>query len=137
MLGGLAGEAAVKVRRVYRGRLAPTPSGRMHLGHARTFWLAQARARQFNGQLILRVDDLDHVRCRNPKYLQEIIEDLHWFGIHWDLGPFSSLGWGDLPESAYYQSRRSEAYLQAWKVLYDRGKACFLPPHTVNHLLLS
>ena len=105
----------------YRGRIAPTPSGRMHLGHARTFWLAQARAREHSGLLLLRVDDLDHVRCRDPRYLRDIIDDLHWFGIHWDWGPASSLGYGEFAEEMFYQSKRGEAYLNAWRLLYDRG----------------
>lgn len=105
----------------YRGRIAPTPSGRMHLGHARTFWIAQSRARERGGLLLFRVDDLDFVRCRDPKYLRDIIDDLQWFGIHWDWGPSSLLGYGDFPEELYYQSKRGEAYLSAWRVLYDRG----------------
>lgn len=105
----------------YRGRIAPTPSGLMHLGHARTFFIAQKRADEHGGKLILRVDDLDHVRCRNPQYMIDIVEDLNWFGINWDLGPYSSDGYGELPEEDYYQSRRTDAYMQAWRQLYDAG----------------
>lgn len=47
----------------YRGRLAPSPTGFLHLGHARTFWKAQERARQYGGELILRNEDLDRARC--------------------------------------------------------------------------
>ena len=48
----------------YRGRLAPSPTGYLHLGHARTFWIAQQRAQDTGGTLILRNDDLDRARCR-------------------------------------------------------------------------
>ena len=70
----------------YRGRIAPTPSGYLHLGHARTFWQAQARAAERNGQLILRVEDLDAARSQ-PRFLEAMLEDLRWFGFHWDEGP--------------------------------------------------
>ena len=48
--------------RKYRGRLAPSPTGYLHLGHARTFWVAQERARANGGELILRNEDLDSTR---------------------------------------------------------------------------
>lgn len=70
----------------YRGRIAPTPSGYLHLGHARTFWQAQARATERNGQLILRVEDLDAIRSQ-PRFLGAMMEDLRWFGFRWDEGP--------------------------------------------------
>src|SRR5215210_2605726 len=70
----------------YRGRLAPSPTGYLHLGHARTFWIAQERARRSNGELLLRIDDLDRARCR-PEFVEAAIEDLAWFGFHWDGDP--------------------------------------------------
>jgi hypothetical protein len=70
----------------YIGRLAPTPSGYMHVGHARTFWIAQERAQAAGGVLILRIEDLDIHRCK-PYHLTSILEDLVWFGIKWDRGP--------------------------------------------------
>jgi glutamyl-tRNA synthetase len=66
----------------YRGRLAPSPTGLLHLGHARTFWIAQERARAAGGFLLLRNDDLDTVRCR-PEFVAAMIEDLRWFGLDW------------------------------------------------------
>lgn len=66
----------------YRGRLAPSPTGYLHLGHARTFWTAQERARAARGALLLRNDDLDRARCR-PEYVAAMIDDLHWFGFDW------------------------------------------------------
>ncbi|HUE36847.1 MAG TPA: tRNA glutamyl-Q(34) synthetase GluQRS [Candidatus Acidoferrum sp.] len=70
----------------YRGRLAPTPTGFLHLGHARTFWIAQEQARANGGTLILRNDDLDRARCK-PEFVRAIFEDLKWFGFEWHEGP--------------------------------------------------
>ncbi|MBP6864275.1 MAG: tRNA glutamyl-Q(34) synthetase GluQRS [Candidatus Didemnitutus sp.] len=66
----------------YRGRLAPSPTGYLHLGHARTFWVAQQRARAAQGELFLRNDDLDRARCR-PEFVAAMREDLRWFGFTW------------------------------------------------------
>jgi glutamyl/glutaminyl-tRNA synthetase len=68
---------------VYRGRLAPSPTGLLHLGHARTFWIAQERARAAGGKLFLRNDDLDLARCR-PEFVTAMREDMRWFGLHWE-----------------------------------------------------
>ena len=66
----------------YCGRLAPSPTGLLHLGHARTFWTAQERARAAGGVLRLRNDDLDTARCR-ADFVPAMLEDLRWFGLHW------------------------------------------------------
>jgi glutamyl/glutaminyl-tRNA synthetase len=65
----------------YTGRLAPSPTGLLHLGHARTFWTAQQRAQ--GGKLLLRNDDLDTARCR-PEFVTAMIEDMRWFGLRWE-----------------------------------------------------
>lgn len=67
----------------YIGRLAPSPTGLLHLGHARTFWIAHQRARAANGTLYLRDEDLDPHRSR-PEFSAALREDLHWLGITWD-----------------------------------------------------
>lgn len=67
------------------GRLAPSPSGRLHLGHARTFALAWAHARSRSGRLLLRLEDLDPTRCR-PEHTARLLADLEWLGLDWD-GP--------------------------------------------------
>ena len=72
----------VKKPPVYRGRLAPSPTGLLHLGHARTFWIAQERARAAGGELALRNDDLDAARCR-PEFVTAMLEDMSWFGLRW------------------------------------------------------
>jgi glutamyl-tRNA synthetase len=99
----------------YRGRIAPSPTGYLHLGHARTFRIAADRARQFGGSLIFRNEDLDWVRCR-PEFVAAMFEDLRWLGISWDEGP--DCGGVCAP---YSQSGRREHYLSAWRRLRDAG----------------
>ena len=70
----------------YRGRLAPSPTGHLHLGHARTFWCAAERARTAGGKLILRNEDLDSTRFRLD-FVDSMLEDLRWLGFRWDEGP--------------------------------------------------
>ena len=70
----------------YRGRLAPSPTGYLHLGHVRTFLVAAERARAAGGVLVLRDEDLDRDRAQ-PVYARAMVEDLHWLGLRWDEGP--------------------------------------------------
>jgi glutamyl-tRNA synthetase len=99
----------------YRGRIAPTPTGYLHLGHARTFWIAMERAKEAGGQLVFRDEDLDPQRCK-PAFSGAALEDLRWFGCAWQEGP--DLGG---PCGPYRQSERSEKFLAAWKQLKDGG----------------
>jgi glutamyl/glutaminyl-tRNA synthetase len=99
----------------YRGRLAPSPTGLLHLGHARTFSIAAQRAAAHGGQLIFRNEDLDPQRCR-PQFVQAMYEDLRWLGIKWSEGPDCGGPYGP-----YAQSERREHYLAAWKKLRDSG----------------
>jgi glutamyl/glutaminyl-tRNA synthetase len=101
--------------RPYRGRLAPSPTGLLHLGHARTFWTAAQRAAERGGQLILRNEDLDSQRCR-PEFVDAMYEDLRWLGIEWAEGPDCGGPFGP-----YSQSERSGEYLAAWERLRDLG----------------
>jgi glutamyl-tRNA synthetase len=98
-------------RSPYRGRLAPTPTGYLHLGHARTFWTAQERARTNGGTLILRNDDLDRARCK-PEFVGGMLEDLKWFGLEWAEGP--DIGGALGP---YNQSERFSFYRAALETL--------------------
>lgn len=68
---------------MYTGRLAPSPTGLLHLGHARTFWTAFERARASGGKLWLRDEDLDPQRSR-PEFSAWMKEDLRWLGVTWD-----------------------------------------------------
>jgi glutamyl/glutaminyl-tRNA synthetase len=99
----------------YRGRLAPSPTGLLHLGHARTFWIAYQRAAERNGTLILRNEDLDPQRCR-PEFVEAMLKDLRWLGIGWTEGPDCGGPFGP-----YAQSERHAHYLAAWKNLRDQG----------------
>lgn len=95
----------------YRGRLAPSPTGHLHLGHARTFWIAFERARSHSGALALRNEDLDPQRSR-AEFVSSFVEDLRWLGIDWQEGP--DVGG---PFGPYSQSGRREFYLSAWRGL--------------------
>jgi len=68
------------------GRLAPSPTGHLHLGHARSFLVAWWSARTQNGQVVLRIEDLDSERNR-PDLIDDCIRDLEWLGLDWDVGP--------------------------------------------------
>ena len=70
----------------YRGRLAPSPTGYLHIGHARTFWIAQQRAQDAQGILVLRNDDIDAVRAKMA-FTEAMLEDLRWLGLRWQEGP--------------------------------------------------
>ena len=99
----------------YRGRIAPTPTGYLHLGHARTFWIAMERAKEAGGQLIFRDEDLDPQRCKQ-EFSQGAIEDLRWFGCDWQEGP--DVGGSVGP---YRQSERLATFMTAWEQLKDSG----------------
>lgn len=99
----------------YRGRLAPSPTGYLHLGHARTFWTAARRANAAGGTLILRNDDLDCARCR-PEYTAAALEDLRWLGLTWTEGP--DIGG---PHAPYHQSQRTALYRSVLEKLHSAG----------------
>ncbi len=94
-------------------RFAPSPSGRLHLGHAYSAALGHAAARETGGQFRLRIEDLDAGRCR-PEIVEGIFEDLRWLGLDWD---------GDV----LVQSGRTRVYAEALDRLRERGLvyACF------------
>ncbi len=96
------------------GRLAPSPTGGLHLGHARSFLIAWLAARHQGGRVILRIEDLDLSRVR-PGAAQAALADLSWLGLDWDEGP--DVGGSSAP---YVQSERSSHYDE----LLDRLKAC-------------
>lgn len=99
----------------YRGRIAPTPTGLLHLGHARTFALAAERCRNAAGTLIFRIEDLDTQRCKKH-FADAAMEDLKSIGITWDEGP--DVGG---PHAPYVQSENSAYFLKIWKRLKDAG----------------
>jgi glutamyl-Q tRNA(Asp) synthetase len=94
-------------------RFAPSPTGRLHLGHAYSAALGHARALESGGKFRLRIEDLDPTRCR-PEFVDGIYEDLSWLGLDWD-------------EPVLVQSQRTAAYQAALNALKARGLAyaCF------------
>ena len=99
----------------YRGRLAPSPTGLLHLGHARTFWVAAERARAAGGTLVLRNDDLDAQRFRLD-FVDAMLEDLRWLGFRWQEGPDTGG-----PHAPYNQSGRRAHYRAALERLHAAG----------------
>lgn len=98
-----------------RVRFAPSPTGYLHVGGARTALFNWLFARGHSGTLILRIEDTDAERNK-PELVQGILEGLHWLGVDWDEGPF-------------YQSQRSELYRAAAKKCLANGSAflCYCP----------
>jgi len=96
------------LRNGYVGRLAPSPTGALHLGNVRTFMVAWLRARQAGGKVILRMEDLDHPKHK-PGAEAQAIEDLRWLGFDWD--------------EEYVQSERRELYAEALARLCAQGLA--------------
>jgi glutamyl/glutaminyl-tRNA synthetase len=100
----------------YRGRLAPSPTGYLHVGHARTFWTVFQRAREAGGTLVMRMEDLDPDRCRSI-YAEAALDDLRWLGIRWQEGPDKGG-----PFAPYVQSKRRASYLDVWRRLLRTGR---------------
>lgn len=101
--------------REYRGRLAPSPTGYLHAGHARTFAAAWRRAREAGGTLVMRMEDLDPDRSR-AEYAQAALDDLRWLGLDWQEGPDVGGAFGP-----YAQSERGDVYRAAMQRLMEGG----------------
>jgi glutamyl-Q tRNA(Asp) synthetase len=106
-------------------RFAPSPSGRLHLGHAYSAALGHAKAREAGSLFRLRIEDLDPTRCR-PEFVDGIFEDLHWLGLDWD-------------EPVLVQSERTAAYQSALDELKARGLAyaCFCTRADIAQSLIA
>jgi len=94
-------------------RFAPSPSGRLHLGHAYSAAIGHARAHEAGGKFRLRIEDLDQTRCK-PEFVNGIYDDLRWLGLDWD-------------EPVLVQSKRTTVYQAALDNLRSQGLAyaCF------------
>lgn len=103
-----------------RTRFAPSPTGALHLGGARTALFNWLFARHHSGKFILRIEDSDPERS-TPEFVQDIIQALQWLGLNWDEGP-------------YFQSQRLATYNEHAKRLLDEDKAyfCFCPPEALE-----
>lgn len=95
---------------MYVGRLAPSPTGLLHLGHARTFLVAWWRARNVGGRLLMRLEDLDGPRAK-PEFAEAALRDLAWLGLDWD-GPdyVQSTGLAEISAAAADLEQRGLAY---------------------------
>ena len=100
---------------VIRGRFAPSPSGRMHLGNLFSALLAWLSVRSAGGVMVLRMEDLDPDRCRR-EYAGQLAGDLRWLGLDWDEG-YEAGG----THGPYLQSERTELYAAAFRSLEERG----------------
>jgi glutamyl-tRNA synthetase len=111
-----------------RVRFAPSPTGRFHIGSARTALYDYLLARQSGGQFILRIEDTDRTRF-DPQAEKEYYEALRWLGLEWDEGP--DIGG---PYSPYRQSERTKIYRQLTEELIAGGHAyyCFCTPERLT-----
>ncbi|NEO83651.1 MAG: glutamate--tRNA ligase [Spirulina sp. SIO3F2] len=105
-----------------RVRIAPSPTGNLHIGTARTAVFNWLLARRQGGQFIIRIEDTDTERSR-PEYTQNILDGFTWLGMTWDEGPF-------------YQSQRLDLYRAAVQKLLDQGLAyrCYCTAEELNQL---
>ncbi len=111
-------------------RFAPSPTGYLHIGGARTALFNWLYARRMGGTFILRIEDTDQKR-NTPTAIRQVIDDLHWLGIEWDEGP--EVGG---PTGPYIQSQRRDIYDKYIKKLIDEQKAywCFETPEELDVL---
>ena len=94
-----------------RTRFAPSPTGFLHIGGARTALFSWAYAKKHAGQFILRIEDTDVARS-TPEAVQAILDGMHWLGLDYDEGPF-------------YQMQRMDRYKQILKTMLDAGTAYY------------
>jgi len=105
-----------------RTRFAPSPTGYLHIGGARTALFNWLFARHHGGKFVLRIEDTDRSRSRE-EFLGDILDSLSWLGLHWDEGP-------------YFQSQRMELYREHAERLLDEGKAyrCYCTPEELEEM---
>ena len=101
-----------------RTRFAPSPTGYLHIGGARTALFSWAYARRHGGTFILRIEDTDVARS-TPEAMQAILDGMNWLGLNWDEGPF-------------YQMQRMPRYMEVIGKLLEMGKAAHLDKHFVG-----
>ena len=113
-------------------RFAPSPTGPLHLGHAYAAKVAHDLASQSGGKMILRIDDIDHTRCRDI-YTAQIFNDLDWLGLNWYGSAIDPQSGRNAPR----QTQRMPAYQAALKTLQGKGLVypCYLSRRELNELL--
>jgi nondiscriminating glutamyl-tRNA synthetase len=109
-------------------RFAPSPTGSLHLGNARTAFFSYLWARKSGGRFILRIEDTD-VERSEPRFLSALMQDLRWLGLDWDEGP--DVGG---PSAPYAQSERGAWYGRLFQQLEAEGRAyaCFCTPEELE-----
>ena len=105
-----------------RVRIAPSPTGNLHIGTARTAVFNWLYAKHYDGVFVLRIEDTDEARSR-PEYTENIKSGLAWLGLTWDEGPF-------------FQTQRLDKYKTAIQTLLDKGLAyhCYCTPEELDQL---
>lgn len=113
-----------------RVRFAPSPTGYLHIGGARTALFNWLFAKKMNGTYILRIEDTDEVRS-TAESVGGILESLRWMGFHWDEGPDVGGKYGP-----YFQMQRQESYKKYANQLLEEGKAyhCFCTPEELDSM---
>lgn len=119
--------------RPIRVRMAPSPTGPLHIGTARTSLYNYLFARHVGGTYVLRIEDTDTARS-TAEYEQDIIDNLHWLGISWDEGPQVAGGEDIGPYGPYRQSQRLDLYAREAQRLLDDGHAyhCWCTPEELE-----
>ena len=109
-------------------RFAPSPTGHLHLGNARTALFSWLVARSGGGRFVLRIEDTDAAR-NDPALVERLLDDLHWLGLDWDEGP--DRGGAHAP---YLQSERGAVYAAAIAALRAAGQVypCYCTPEELN-----
>ena len=105
---------------IYHGRIAPSPSGLLHVGNIQTFWIAKRRADLHNGMLSLRIEDIDQTRCKKD-FLDRMLVDMSWFGLIWE-------------PNVIIQSQRKDIYIDVWRKLLSKGYI-YPSPHSRRDVL--
>ncbi|HQA12108.1 glutamate--tRNA ligase family protein, partial [Zoogloea sp.] len=105
-----------------RTRFAPSPTGYLHIGGARTALFSWAYARRHGGDFILRIEDTDVARS-TPEAVQAILDGMSWLDLNWDEGPF-------------YQMQRMDRYKEVIRQMLAAGTAypCYMPPEELDAL---
>jgi nondiscriminating glutamyl-tRNA synthetase len=116
-----------------RVRIAPSPTGPLHIGTARTALFNYLHARHVGGTFVLRLEDTDQVRS-SIAYEKDILDGLHWLGLHWDEGPEVAGEAARGPFAPYRQMQRLPSYAAAAERLLaeDRAYPCYCPPELLE-----
>ncbi len=114
-----------------RTRFAPSPTGYLHVGNARTAIFNYLLARKNSGQFILRIEDTDFERS-SKEYEEQLLKDLKWLGLEWDEGPDTE----NQPYGPYRQSERFDIYKKYTEKLLQEGKAykCYCTPKELDNM---